>query len=244
MQKQLAWKIINHGNQRSRLEIRSILLNMSDAQNKMRLPQKFIEQQKLAKIEMAHFQEIQDQEETEDSEPLSEATIQSVDQDPYPTNQSINFESRMHEMKLQLASSHAMFLQAHHELQSLSFEQMQFDVGPPNAASWDDQELEDILTNAAKDFQKDEGFKKAPEFHEFMNIISTLQEGIKTLEQNQNLMSDLGKEVKNEIQDMRAKSSSYWEGGMVSRKVTEEADVYKEMQTAQSLSEATDSDSD
>lgn len=215
---------------------------MSDPLKKVRLPPKFFEQQKMTKMDLAQFQECLDEEEIEDS--LLGVTNPSLEPEPFPTSQSLNLESKIEEMKLQLAKGHKMFVQANHDLQGISFDQMQFDVGSLNTTGWDDQELEDVLKNSAKDFKNEEGLKKAPEFQEFISIISTLQEGIKTLQQNQNLISDLGKEVRNEINDMRAKSSSYWEGGMVSRKETEEADVYKEIQRIQTPYDSTDSDSD
>lgn len=117
-------------------------------------------------------------------------------------------------MKNQFQKSYELFMKAHNSLASISFENLKINVlETSDTDQLPQRDVDDILKSKSLDAclenlntklnVKNIKLHKAPEFREFMDIVSELHTGTKSLAEYQNTLTELNEDLNEKIDGLQ-----------------------------------------
>lgn len=151
-------------------------------------------------------------------------------------------EGRISEMKKQFQDSYDIFMKAHDKLSKISFTNLKFDLDDSKQLDGlAEGDVNDILNGKSLDeclesFNskiklEDVKLKRVPELRDFFKIINDLNTEMKSLEEHQNLMARLNKDLDEKIDNFN------WETTEIIKKVEDLSHVHVSSESEDSDSE-------
>lgn len=131
------------------------------------------------------------------------------------TTQVGGIESRIDDMKNQFQKSYDLFMKAHLGFSNISFQNLKVEPNSEEIDFLPQKDIDDILNAKSLDGCLEnlktklnvKTVKTAPEFQEFMNIITELHSGMKSLEEYQNKLGELNQDLNQKIDQLNLNTS-------------------------------------